>query len=282
MGTRRACARAFYSGASPRVIDKFLTSFEPPALAAVPVAGVVPHAGWVYSGRTAARVFRTLACRATPPATFVFMGAVHRAAQDRPFVDPAGAWETPFGDISVNEELAAELLAAGIGLAADPAAHANEHAIEVSLPFVRHFFPRADFVPIACPPFEDVPRFGTQVGRLLRDRDAVVIASTDLTHYGEGYGFAPAGSRTQDALAYVAENDDRMLRLVRALDAEAIVPEARSHLNACGSGALAATVAAAAAMGAHGGTIVEYRTSHDAAPSEPAVRVVGYAGAVLV
>ena len=281
MGVRAACARPFYAGASPAAIEAFLRGFTPPALPGVPVGGVVPHAGWSFSGKTAARVFATLEQGGAKPSTFVFLGALHRLSTDRPALYPRGAWETPLGELPVNESLARELLEADIGVEADPSAHHGEHSIEVSLPFIRHFFPEADFVPIVCPPRRDCPQFGRALGAVLRDKPVVVLASTDLTHYGEGYGFAPAGSDAGTALRFVNENDGRIIRLVENLDADAIVQEAKSRMNACGSGALAAAVAAARVMGAQKGILVEYTTSYDVYPEDPVYRVVGYAGMVL-
>jgi AmmeMemoRadiSam system protein B len=199
-----------------------------------------------------------------------------------PAVDPAGSWETPLGDLPINEALVEELLAADIGLTPDSAAHREEHSIEVSLPFIRFFFPTADFVPIACPFADDLAAFGSSLGAFVRDRSVAVVASTDLTHYGAGYGIAPKGDRAEDALAFLRENDARMLDLVRGLNAEAIVPEARAHGNACGSGALAAACAATKAMGAREGVLVEYRTSYDVMPEDTIQRVVGYGGMVMV
>jgi MEMO1 family protein len=281
MKKRTPCARAFYAGANSATVDGYVAGFTPPALDGTPRGGVVPHAGWFFSGQTAARVFSTLAGCIPARTTFVFLGAVHQAPLARPAVDPCGAWETPFGDVMVDETLAREMLDGGLGLAADPDAHRGEHSIEVSLPFIRHFFPEAMFVPVACPPRPDAVAFGSALGALLTGRNVVVMASTDLTHHGEGYGYAPAGSNAPRVLAFMRANDGRIIDLVKEMNAHAIIAEAHAHLNACGSGALAAAVAAAHAMGARRGTLLEYRTSHDALPEDPIDRVVGYAGMVM-
>ncbi len=278
MTTRKTCARSFYPEASAATIDEYVRGFAPPPLPGA-CAAVVPHAGWCFSGRTAARVFLALAPAA--PATFVFLGAVHRRPLDAPAVDTAEAWDTPLGPISVDAVLLDELRRAGIGIEEDPGAHEGEHSIEVSLPFVRHFFPEARIVPIACPPFPGAPAFGAALGAALAGLRAVVVASSDLTHYGASYGFAPAAGDPAQVLRFVRENDERMLALVRGLRDDAILAEARAHQNACGSGAIAAAVAAARAMGARAGLVIEYRTSHDSLPEHPAGRIVGYGGAVM-
>ncbi len=280
MITRKGCARNFYPEASVATIQEYVHDFTPPALEN-PRGGVAPHAGWFFSGRTAARVFAALAAHAPDTATIVFLGAVHRCAYESPRVDAADAWDTPLGPVGVDAELIGELRDARIGIVEEAQAHTGEHSIEVSMPFVKHFFPGARVVPIACPPFADAATFGETLGTLLGTRPALVVASTDLTHYGEDYGFAPAGSEPERALRFVRENDERMLALVRALRADAILAEARTNQNSCGSGALCAAVAAAKARGARSGVLIEYRTSYDSLPERPAARIVGYGGLVL-
>ena len=282
MNVRHVCAQAFYPDASPDAIAACIAGFAPPAMAAPPRGAVVPHAGWFFSGRTAARVFRTLQAALPQTRSFVFLGAVHRAGLTCPAMDGAEAWETPLGTVPVDGDLARAILDADAGVVRDARAHAGEHSIEVSLPFIRHFFPGARVVPIACPPFPGAAAFGRALGPLLAPHDAIVVASTDLTHYGEGYGWAPAGTQARQALEFLRANDQRIIDRVLALDADAIVPEAALHMNACGAGALAAAAAAAKAMGAARGVLIEYRTSHDALPAEPCLRAVGYAGMVMV
>jgi AmmeMemoRadiSam system protein B len=282
MGTRRPQAAGFYrSECDPARIERYVAGFVPPAEPARPVAGVVPHAGWQYSGAVAAKVFRTLQAKGNPR-TFVLLGAVHRWGVDRNAVYASGAWETPLGPVEVDEPLARELLRRFPShLAEDPEAHQGEHSLEVQVPFLRYFFPRAKIVPIAVPPGPGAVPLGEGLGRALAGRDdAVVIGSTDLTHYGAPYGFAPAGVGP-DAQDWMRQNDARMLALVTALRAEEIVAEARAHHNACGYGALAAAVAAARTLGAPRGVLLEYTTSHDVAGERRFEMAVGYAGVVF-
>jgi len=281
MSTRYPCATTFYREASPSTIRRYVEGFEPPALSGPVLGGIVPHAGWTYSGRTAARVFFTLKHAGLSPETFVFFGAVHRAALTTPAVDTSTTWTTPFGEVQIDLELAEELKEAGVELWADPAAHRGEHSIEVAVPFLQYFFPDSRLLPILCPPVEAAARFGASVGGFLKGRPIAVMASTDLTHYGAGYGFAPAGARAADALDFMKRNDDRMIELIRSLDAEAIVPEAKRSLNACGSGAVAAATAAARRLGARRAVLVEYTTSYHAFPEDPVTHCVGYAGMVF-
>ena len=100
-----------------------MRGFAPPALPGA-CAAVAPHAGWFFSGRTAARVFLTLAPAA--PATLVLLGAVHRRPLEGPAVDAAQAWDTPLGPVAVDTALLADLRQADMGLEFDRDAHEGE------------------------------------------------------------------------------------------------------------------------------------------------------------
>jgi len=213
-----------------------IRAMQPPAdacdLPDRPVAGIVPHAGWMFSGETALAVLTVIKDRRTPK-TFVLFGATHRPVGSNAMF-ASGGWETPMGIAEVDERLGREVLGRAADLLVNnPHAHEGEHR--------------------------------RVVGRTIADleADAVCLGSTDLTHYGSMYGFTPKGSGA-DAVRWVREdNDRRMLEVMVRLDPEAAVPEAADHRNACGAGAVAATMAAAREMGAERGCVVRYTTSFD-------------------
>jgi AmmeMemoRadiSam system protein B len=261
--------------------DRFLQSFSPAVTPQRIVAGIVPHAGWSYSGAVAAQVFVSIR-RIARPATFVFFGAAHRW-NGGIAVCARGAWETPLGNLEVDHELAAAILDRTVGLATEnPSAHDGEHAIEVELPFVKHLFPEAKIIPISVDPNQNAVPFGRRVGRLLNHwkRPVVVIGSSDLTHYGDIYRFAPAGYGSR-AREWMQANDRRMVDRAVRMEAAEIIPESLRHHNACGPGAIAATVAAALEMGAERGHLLDYTTSFDVATDDETAEfrmAVGYAG----
>ncbi|MBI3933077.1 MAG: AmmeMemoRadiSam system protein B [Acidobacteria bacterium] len=268
MKVRKPAAPHFYAGDCARATDRFLRGFSPAKQPERIVAGIVPHAGWDYSGALAAVVFENIRQRGCPT-TFVFFGTAHRWTGGNA-VYARGAWATPLGEIAVDEELAAEILRETNGLAGEnPSAHDGEHAIEVELPFVKYLFPDAKVVPISVSPEETAVRFGRRVGEVIKNaaRPITIIGSTDLTHYGDVYGFTPAGYGSR-AREWMKENDGRILQLAERMDAARIVPEVRDHQNACGPGAMAATVAAASVLGAERGYLLDYTTSFDVAPDE--------------
>ncbi|MBN1953512.1 MAG: AmmeMemoRadiSam system protein B [Anaerolineae bacterium] len=266
-----------------RMIESFLPRQLPAGLPSPIVAGIVPHAGWVYSGLVAARVFAAIRAQSMPE-TFVLLSAMHRWGASRPAVYGQGAWSTPLGQAEVDAGLAQAVLEAGAGLLIDsPEAHAGEHSVEVQVPFIQHLFPQASILPILVPPDEQAVRAGQAVAQAVAAAagKVAVVGSTDLTHYGMGYyGFAPAGTG-EPALAWARANDERIIALMLQMRAEEVVAEAQAHHNACGGGAIAATVAAARELGAQKGVLLEYTTSHHVRAHGPATDFVGYAAVVF-
>ena len=288
-------AGSFYdaSAASCRraAADLVAAGQVPPDLPAVLYGGLVPHAGWSYSGRLAAMTFGAL-CAAGPVDTFVLFGADHMGGVRRGEVFDAGAWQTPLGEIAVDEDLAAAILAAGPSLRANTHAHdyrpefrRAEHSIEVQLPLIQTAAPGAKIVPIAVPPTPLAVEVGREVGRVLAARTGrtAVVGSTDLTHHGGHFG--SPGGRGAAGEQWTRRNDRRMLDLIEAMADEQIAGEAAANRNACGAGAVAATLAACKHLGAARGICLEYTNSyeviHAAAPNHPDDTTVGYASVVF-
>jgi len=227
------------------------------------LGGIVPHAGWVFSGAVAARVFNALAASGTPD-VIVLVGSVHRIRGREAALFGAGRWETPLGPLEVDSRLAERILGHTNLIVDDPYAHEQEHSIEVQMPFVKHLFPEAKVVPIMVPQVPTAYEVGEAIGRTLTayKYNALIVGTTDLTHYGPRYGFIPHGS----------------------MRAKEVVSEAIEHKNACGGGATAATVAAVAALGATKGMLLEHTTSTEVAggrmPDDQADSV-GYAAIVF-
>jgi len=274
--------RNFYPGDCRQQIAAFLSTYlspEPGSQALV--AAVVPHAGWHYSGAVAARTLKTLSDRSTPRSVIIF-GAVHRAWLPSGAVYPEGEWQTPLGSVPVDAALAAEVLSQMPGLLeSDPEAHQAEHSIEVQVPFIHELFPGVPILPIMVPPEGSPTTVGSRMAKIVSGRNVLAMASTDLTHYGDAYGFAPAGFG-EKAHTWMRQNNRRILDIAVRLGAEQIIHEARVSQNACGAGALAAVVAFARESGSRGGIIVEETDSHEVAgKGGPFYMGVGYAGVVF-
>lgn len=247
--------------------------------------GLVPHAGWAYSGRLAALTLKALHQQAGLE-TVLLLGADHTGRVRAGEVYDAGAWETPLGQVPIDEELAAALEEGSGQLRSNPGAHAHEHSLEVILPLLQVLAPGVRIVPIGVPPTELAPAIGREIGSVLRERfDRVrVVGSTDLTHYGGGRFPAPGG-RGEEGEKWARANDWRMLALIEQMNAEATIAEAEERRNACGAGAIAATIAACAELGARSGRVLAYTNSYrilrQAHPGTSDDTTVGYAGVIF-
>jgi hypothetical protein len=221
--------------------------------ASVPAAlgAIVPHAGWVYSGSTAALGLAGIG--GAKPEAVVFFGAVHGPDVNAASLYARGTWHTPLGGLEIDEDLADRFATAPL-VTKDSQAHRYEHSIEVQLPILKRLLPEVEIVPISVRPGPEAVEIGRSCAQhvLASGRRVAFVGSTDLTHYGPAFGFEPHG-RGQEGIRWAKQvNDRRLVGLIQAMDAEGVVPEAEMNHNACGAGAVAATIAAMRELGAVG------------------------------
>jgi MEMO1 family protein len=212
------------------------------------IGAVVPHAGWVFSGKTAAKSWACIA--AYRPETVVIFGAVHGPDANPASVFGAGDWETPLGPVAIDEAAAQAILSPG-RIVDDPWAHRREHAIEVQLPILRALLPDCRILPIGVRPDRGAAAIGEHCVAAMRriGRRAAYVGSTDLTHYGPNFGFEPQG-RGEPGLAWAKDvNDRRFIGHIQRMDAGAVLADAEHNRSACGSGAVAAAIGAMLALG---------------------------------
>jgi len=247
------------------------------------VAGIVPHAGWTFSGDLAALVFAAIKQQHEKVNTFIIFGAAHSYFGSTPAVSDKGVWITPMGEVVIDEELAEAILGTGQAFS-DPNAHLSEHSIEVQIPFIQELFAGAKIVPVLVPPSEQAISLGTRVGEIIDkqdDKKIICIGSTDLTHYGPRYGFAPMGTG-KNALEWSKNvNDKKFIDLALRLKPEELLTGAVKNGNACGPGAAAATVAAAKKLGCKQGILLGHTTSNEIMQQKmgtTSADAVGYAG----
>ncbi|RME36750.1 MAG: AmmeMemoRadiSam system protein B, partial [Planctomycetota bacterium] len=251
------------------------------------VGGLVPHAGWTCSGATAAKVLTALKHGTDAPEVIVLFGGVHRYRGRQAAVFGRGEWETPIGSIPVDSRLAERVIGHTNLIVDDPFAHEEEHSLEVQTPFLKHLFPESKILPIMVPIEPRAAEVGQAVARTLQSYRyrAVIVGTTDLTHYGPAYGFVPAGVGRKGNEWAKRENDVRFIELLCRMETDRLVAEAAEHRNACNAGAAAATVAAVKSLGATEGVLLEHTTSAevlaDRVPGEQ-TDSVGYAGIVYV
>jgi len=242
------------------------------------IGGIVPHAGWYFSGSLACNVIAALKAanpQDTPDVIVVF--GMHLAPDSPNVIMADGAWETPFGDIPIATDIATDLVEQYPFHIESPARFSQENTIELQLPFVKYFFPDARLLPIGAPPAAQTIEIADSVadaaGRL--NLKIKVIGSTDLTHYGPNYGFAPAG-RGEKGLDWVKDRNDRIIiEYMMDMDPVAVIREGSSSHNACCAGAAAAAITASRALGATSARMVGYSSSYEKNPGDS---FVGYAG----
>lgn len=239
-----------------------------------------PHAGWVYSGDCAGKAYAALAAHRSDAELAVVFGS-HRGPLGPHTVFRAEAWETPLGALSTDRELA-DRLAEELRLDDEPVRPLRaDNAVELHLPFVRRFFPRARLLMLGVGASEEALAIGERTGELVRelDRDAVFLGSTDLTHYGPSYAFAPAGSGPSAERWVREENDAGFIAAVEAGDSRAALAHALENASACCPGAVAATLEAVRCFGSNPTPLlVDHTLSSDV---RPAPSFVGYASFVV-
>ncbi|MDR2020029.1 MAG: AmmeMemoRadiSam system protein B [Treponema sp.] len=250
--------------ASADKIALFLDKSVEAGSSAGAVAAMAPHAGWFYSGVLAARAVFSLTGGAVPDTAAVIGG--HLPPGTPPLFAEEDGVSTPLGDMAIDGELRDRLKKALSG-ASD---RYRDNTVEVQLPMVKYFFPRAKLLwlrlPAEASSFEAGKILAALAGEL--SRKLVVLASTDLTHYGENYGFMPRGGG-QNALDWVKEsNDAGFIAAVEAGEPALILERAGEGRAACSAGAVLGALGFARSLGAAGAKLLGYATSADAGGPE--------------
>lgn len=227
------------------------------------IGAVVPHAGYMYSGNTAAHVYSAL-----PKAeTYVLLGPNH-TGYGSPVSVSGETWSTPLGEVKSDSEFIRVLPGKIIDI--DESAHKYEHSIEVQLPFLQHRFREFNIVPV-CMGMQDEETamdVGMELSEAVRkvNKKVVIIASSDFTHYKPD-----KAARENDAYYIQSILDMDISGLYRRLN--------ERNASVCGFGAIAAMLAATTALGANRATLLKYSTSGDTTGDISAV--VGYAGIIV-
>jgi AmmeMemoRadiSam system protein B len=229
-------------------------------------ACLVPHAGYVYSGRVAGEVYR----RMEIPGRVILLGPRHFSRGASFAILSEGAWQTPLGMAPIDRHLAEEIVRAFPLLREDAVAHSAEHSLEVQIPFLQRLVPSFAFVPIVIGPaqWEPLEALGHALaGVIAAEREPVLlIASSDMNHY------------ESDAVTRV--KDRKVIDRILALDARKLFDTVRDeNISMCGYAAAVAVVIAAQELGATHAELVRYANSGEV--NGDMQEVVGYAGMVM-
>ena len=256
-------------------VSEFLSSFERNGSSCAVLA---PHAGWFYSGSTAAIAVSSLKKEAD---TVAVIGG-HLPAGMPVLLASEDGVKTPMGvmkiDKALREEFSKRILADKKSVRDD---RYEDNTVEVLLPMVHYFFPGADLLWLRFP--AEISSYNA--GKILAetagalDRRIVVVGSTDLTHYGRNYGFSPRGSGLP-ALEWVKEvNDASFIAAVLKGEPSLVYKRASEDLSACSAGAVLGSLGFASAFEKQA-ALLDYRTSAEAGDDIPD-SFVGYAAISL-
>ena len=234
-------------------------------------AVLAPHAGLMFSGPVGAHAYRAAASGRFD--VIVLAGPSHFVAFDGVSIFPDGAFATPLGDALIDEALAGALSRSPV-VRTLPSAHQREHSLEMQLPFVRRLFPAAKIVPLVMgfQTRDTILGLGDALAAACRGRQALLVGSTDLSHYFD--------AQTAERL------DGRVQARVSAFDPEGLLdlfeeyPEhERGRYVACGGGPAIAVMMAARQLGATDGRVLKY--AHSGEVSGDYTGVVGYLAAAF-
>ena len=250
----------FLSSLGPRKLPEVNRHIHPRSIVGV----VCPHAGYVYSGAVAATAYYDLALDGTPD-TVVVLGPNHTGYGSALSLMREGIWRTPLGDVEVDGEVADGVLKETSVVDVDELAHRYEHSIEVQLPFLQYLYGKAfKLVPI-CFLMQDYAS-AVEVGRALVEaldaKNAVVVASSDMTHYEPAKN---AAAKDHEALRAITDMDTK--RFYETIETQ--------NITACGYAPITALITYAKGINAKEAKVLSYHNSGDVSGDYSSV--VGYA-----
>jgi MEMO1 family protein len=277
-GVRPPAVAARFYPESPDSLKTAVETFLREALprkAVKPIALVVPHAGYIFSGQIAADGFKQ--AEGESYETVVILGTNHTTPGFyKVSVYNGRGFQTPLGLAETDQPFIEALLSACKDCQGEEKVHREEHSIEVQVPFVQILFPKARIVPIIVGSADPalIARFGQALAAVLKNRRALIVASSDLSHYPAASQAEEADRKTLNAMAGL---EGATLKTVIDAQMKRRIP----HLDtcACGEAPILAAIDAAKRLGAQGARVVSYAHSAESGLADPN-RVVGY-GAVV-
>lgn len=265
---RPAVAGTWYPGTAEALagaVDRYLAAVTAPLRGTV-VGLVSPHAGLMYSGPVAAFAYRAAAAGTYDVA--VLIGPSHHEGFEGVAIYPRGAFDTPLGPLEISETDAAAIIEHCPVVRDYPAAHAREHSLEMQMPFLARLLPSVPIVPLVMgyQTRQTVRGLADGLGRALAGRRALLVASSDLSHYLD--------ARSANAV------DARVIERIADYDADGLMAALERYPeHACGGGPVVVVMRATRALGAVEAKVLKYADSGDVSGDKSAV--VGYVAAVF-
>jgi len=266
---RRAAVAGTWYPADPdalaREVDGYLAAADEPPVGD-PLAIIAPHAGLLYSGPIAAHAYNMLRGRDFEVA--ILVGPSHYVGFEGVAVYERGAFETPFGKVPIAEDLASAIAAGSPLIKSHPTAHVREHSLEMQLPFLKRVLPEIAIVPLVMGHQlrETAEALGDAIAAAVKGRRAVLIASTDLSHY--------------QSATVAAKLDKMVIHQVQRFDSNGLMSLLEGFpQHACGGGPTVSVMKAARQLGARDARVLRYGDSGDVSGDKDAV--VGYLAAAF-
>lgn len=261
-----AVAGTFYPG-NPEKLKKDLSKFIQEVPKKIKAKGiVVPHAGYMYSGKVAGEVYS----RVEIPKRLIILSPNHTGLGVPFSIMPKGSWRLPMGEAKIDEDLSKKLMKEFPKLEDDNLAHLQEHSLEVQLPFIQFLIENFSFVPVTIGhvSFEQCKEFGEAIARLVEKESSpiLIIASSDMNHYEEHY-------RT-------LEKDQWAIDEILKKDPEGLYTTVHNkNISMCGIMPTTVMLTACNQLGATKADLIDHKTSGDV--TGDLAGVVGYAGIII-
>jgi len=273
---REPVAEGFYPGNAKildLMLDKLFTGQKKTIKRDV-IGLVAPHAGYLYSGKTAAKTYAQISKKYD---SVIILGPDHTGMAEAVSVSTED-WITPLGEVKVDKNLAEKIISGSNIITEDENAHMYEHSIEVQLPFLQHVLKSFSFVPIIIPHdkmnLDKLKEVADAIADATEGKNVLVIASSDLTHFGKGYSFVPV---EKDEIEWMEKTDTAIMEKIAELDEVQTLNKAK-ETTACGSYPIAVLIMIMKKK-VDSGEIIDYSTSYEVSKSKDII--VGYGGIVF-
>lgn len=263
-----AAAGQFYLASREGLINQIEALIDKDADKIDVIACMLPHAGYMYSGRVAGETVSRINIKDK----IILLGPNHTGYGARFSIMTEGAWQTPFGEVKIDSGLARQILNRSQSLEDDTLAHRYEHSLEVELPFLQYFKTDFEIVPIAflSDEFNTIKEIGRDIAATLKELNVkgstLIVSSSDMTHYEPQ---SEAQKKDREAIKAILELDeDNLIERIKRL-----------NISMCGYAPCVAMLSAAKLLGAEKAELIKYQTSGDATGDYSSV--VGYAGIIV-
>lgn len=263
-----AVAGQFYPASKQGLKNQIETLIDKEADKLEIIACMLPHAGYMYSGKVAGQVISGIDIKNK----IILLGPNHTGYGAKYSIMPEGTWQTPLGEVEIDSDLTREILIHSRYLKADFTAHTYEHSLEVELPFFQYFKDDFKIIPILflSDDFVALSEIGKEIANTIKSANlmdsTMIVASSDMTHYEPQ---DQAQKKDKEAIQAILElNEGKFIEVIQRL-----------NISMCGYAPVIAMISAAKILGAKTAKLIRYQTSGDITGDKSSV--VGYAGVII-